>query len=120
MDVERATGNRIDHFVAIGGGAASDFWVQILADATGRAVHRSETVEASSLGAAIAAAKGAGWTRSIAEATEAMAGRPSRTFEPDQKRKARYAELRDIHADLWPKIAEWNTRLVDFADTEQP
>jgi sugar (pentulose or hexulose) kinase len=116
MDVERATGTAIDHFVAIGGGAASDLWVQILADATGRAVQRSETVEASSLGAAIAAAKGAGWHASIAEATEAMAGRPIRTFVPDEKRHARYQELRAIHADLWPKVAEWNTRLVNFAD----
>jgi xylulokinase len=118
MDVEKATGTRIDHFVAIGGGAASDLWVQILADATGRVVQRSETVEASSLGAAIAAAKGAGWTKTIAEATEAMAGRPTRTFEPDAKRQARYAELRAIYADLWPKMAEWNTRLVAFADAE--
>jgi sugar (pentulose or hexulose) kinase len=118
MDVEKATGTRIDHFVAIGGGAASDLWVQILADATGRTVQRSETVEASSLGAAIAAAKGAGWTRTIAEATEAMAGRPIRSFEPDAKRQARYAELRALYADLWPKIAEWNRRLVAFADGE--
>ncbi|WP_395014561.1 FGGY-family carbohydrate kinase [Dongia sp.] len=116
MDVEQATGTTIDHFVAIGGGAASDLWVQILADATGRAVQRSETVEASSLGAAIAAAKGAGWTKTIAAATEAMAGRPTRSFEPDPKCQARYAELRAIHADLWPKVAEWNARLVNFAD----
>jgi xylulokinase len=118
MDVEKATGTSIDHFVAIGGGAASDLWVQILADATGRSVQRSETVEASSLGAAIAAAKGAGWTKTIAAATEAMAGRPTRSFAPDPKRQARYAELRAIHAELWPKMAEWNRRLVDFADGE--
>jgi xylulokinase len=116
LDVERATGTAIDHFVAIGGGAASDLWVQILSDATGRAVQRSETVEASSLGAAIAAAKGAGWTGTIAAATEAMAGRPTRSFEPDSQRKARYEDLRAIHADLWPKVAEWNARLVDFAE----
>jgi sugar (pentulose or hexulose) kinase len=116
MDVERATGTAIDHFIAIGGGAASDLWVQILADATGRAVHRSETVEASSLGAAIAAAKGAGWFATIAEAGEAMAGKPNRTFQPDAVHTARYAELRALHAELWPKVAEWNARLVNFAD----
>jgi len=102
INVERATGTGIDHY--------------ILADATGRTVQRSETVEASSLGAAIAAAKGAGWYKSIAEATDAMAGRPIRSFAPDPKRSARYAELRILHAELWPKIAEWNTRLVDFAE----
>jgi xylulokinase len=116
IDVEKATATDIDHYIAIGGGAASDLWVQILADATGRAVQRSATVEASSLGAAIAAAKGAGWYKTIAEAIDAMAGKPIRTFTPDAKRNARYAELRAIHADLWPKVAEWNTRLVDFAD----
>jgi xylulokinase len=114
--VEQATGTGIDHYVAIGGGASSDLWVQILADATGRAVHRSETVEASSLGAAIAAAKGAGWFSTIAEAGDSMAGKPSRTFTPDAARHARYAELRAIHADLWPAISSWNARLTEFAD----
>jgi sugar (pentulose or hexulose) kinase len=116
LDVEKATKTGIDHFVAIGGGAASDLWVQILADATGRAVQRSATVEASSLGAAIAASKGAGWFKTIAEAGDAMAGQPIRTFEPDPKRHGRYQELRAIHADLWPRVAEWNARLGNFAE----
>lgn len=115
-NVAKATGEPIDDFVAIGGGAASDLWVQILADATDRPVLRSETVEASSLGAAIAAAKGVGWYRTIADATAAMAGKPLRTFEPDQKRAARYAELRALHAELWPQLAKWNERLVSFAE----
>ena len=115
-DVVKATGQPIDHFAAIGGGAASDLWVQIFADATGRPIQRSETVEASSLGAAIAAAKGVGWYRTIAEAVSAMAGRPARTFEPDPKRASRYAELRAIHAELWPRLADWNGRLSKFAE----
>jgi xylulokinase len=115
-DVERATGLAIAHYIAIGGGAASDLWVQILADATGKPVHRSDTVEASSLGAAIAAAKGGGWYASITEAGDAMAGKPVQCFEPDPKRVARYRELRDIHADLWPKLSAWNERLAAFAE----
>ena len=106
----------IDRYVAIGGGAASDLWAQILADATGRLVQRSTTVEASSLGAAIAAAKGAGWYGTIAQAVAAMAGRPVRSFEPDPQRSARYAELRAIHADLWPILSGWNARLAAFAE----
>ena len=115
-EVEKATGIPIETFIAIGGGAASDFWVQIVADITGKPVQRSETVEASSLGAAIAAAKGAGWHKSIAEAGAAMAGEPVRTFEPDPKRHARYEQLRAMHAELWPKLAAWNQRLVDFTE----
>jgi len=111
-----ATGVPIDRYVAIGGGAASDLWAQILADATGRPVQRSTTVEASSLGAAIAAAKGGGWHGTIAQAVAAMAGRPVRSFEPEPKRSARYAELRAIHADLWPTLSAWNARLAAFAE----
>ena len=113
---EQATGARIDRYVAIGGGAASDLWSQILTDATGRPVLRSTTVEASSLGAAMAAAKGCGWFPSFAEASKAMAGETTRTFEPDAKRVARYAELRAIYADLWPTLSAWNARLADFVE----
>jgi xylulokinase len=116
--VEQATGVKIERYMAIGGGAASDLWSQILADATGRPVSRSTTVEASSLGAAMAAAKGCGWYASLAESSIAMAGRPVRTFEPDRKRVARYAELQNIYADLWPAVAAWNRRLAAFVERD--
>lgn len=116
--VTAVTGVPIDRLVAVGGGAASDLWAQILADACGRTVVRSSTVEASALGAAMAAAKGAGWFSSIAEASAAMAGKPVATFTPDAKRAARYAGLKSIYADLWPAVAQWNRRLVAFAESE--
>jgi sugar (pentulose or hexulose) kinase len=105
----------IDHFVAIGGGAASDLWCQIIADATGRLVLRSTTVEASSLGAAVAAAAGAGWYPSVTEAARAMAGSLTRTFTPDKRAHARYADLALIYADLWPSLSKWNARMSAFA-----
>jgi sugar (pentulose or hexulose) kinase len=105
----------IDHFIAIGGGAASDLWCQIIADATGREVRRSTTVEASSLGAAIAAATGAGWYKSVTEAAAAMAGSLTQTFTPDKQASARYRELSAIYADLWPSLSKWNARMAAFA-----
>ena len=111
-----ATGVDIDHFVAIGGGASSDLWAQILADTAARPVQRSTAGEASSLGAAMAAAKGAGWFASLVEASRAMASVPVRTFEPDPGRVALYAELRAIHADLWPTLSAWNKRLRAFSE----
>ena len=113
---ELATGAKIDRYVAIGGGAASNLWSQILADATARPVLRSTSVEASSLGAAMAAAKGCGWFPTFVEASKAMAGETTRTFEPDAKRVARYAELRAIYADLWPTLSAWNARLAEFVE----
>jgi xylulokinase len=105
----------ITHFAAVGGGSKSDLWCQILADASGRDVKRLETAEASALGAAMAATKGAGWFPSIADASSAMSGKPSRTFRPRSKETRRYQDLLAIYADLWPRLSEWNRRLVAFA-----
>ena len=105
----------IDQFVAIGGGAPSDLWCQILADATGREVRRSTTVEASSLGAAMAAAAGAGWFTSIPRSVRAWPASSSKTFRPRAKAHGRYAELLAIYADLWPALSQWNARLAAFA-----
>ena len=110
------TGVAIDHFVAIGGGAASDFWLQFLADATGRTILRSTTVEASSLGAAMAAATGAGWYPTVSDASAAMAGEAVARFTPDPARAARYRDLLAIHAALWPVLSDWNARLTAFAE----
>lgn len=57
---------------AIGGGARSPLWLQMIADATGLPVERSTTVEASALGAGIIAAVGAGWYSDFAGAADAM------------------------------------------------
>ena len=113
------SGQPIDHYVAMGGGASSDLWAQILADASGRPVLRSATVEASSLGAAMAAAHGAGWFGSVTQASKAMASRPVRTFEPIAANAARYRELLALHADLWPALSAWQARLSAFTEAGQ-
>ena len=68
----------------------------------------------------MAAAKGIGWYASFAEAAAAMSGHPVTSFEPDKRRRRRYAELLAIYEDLWPIISEWNTRLTRFAREAQP
>ena len=105
----------IDHFAIVGGGSKSDLWCQIVADASGRDVKRLETPEASALGAAMAAAKGAGWYTSVAVASAAMSGKPTKTFRPRTKESRAYAELLSIYQDLWPQMTSWNARMQDFA-----
>jgi xylulokinase len=105
----------IDHFVVMGGGAKSDLWCQIVADASGREVKRLETVEASALGAAMAAAKAAGWYKSIPEAAAGMAGKPAKTFRPRKEARRRYTELLAIYCELWPALTAWNRKLNAFA-----
>jgi sugar (pentulose or hexulose) kinase len=110
----------IEHFAIVGGGSKSDLWCQIVADASGRDVKRLETSEASALGAAMAAAKGAGWQASIPAAAQAMSGTPVKIFRPRMKQHKAYAELLSIYQDLWPQISEWNARMQDFARRQGP
>ena len=114
--VEAAT-DKIEHYVAIGGGAKSNLWCQILADSSGRDVKRLETVEASSLGAACAAAKAAGWYKSIPSAAAAMTGKPSKTFRPRTKPNKRYGQIIEVYRDLWPTVSQWNKKLQALQTT---
>ncbi len=109
-----ASSSPITHYAIVGGGSKSDLWCQIVADASGRDVKRLETAEASALGAAMAAAKGAGWYKTIAEASEAMSGRPVKIFRPRMKSHKAYAELLPIYTELWPQVTAWNARMQAF------
>lgn len=109
------TGGRIETIIAIGGGSASDLFLQIISDAFNVPVMKSEVVEASSLGAAMSAAYGAGWFDSLSSASSAMSQKDMAITMPDPHRAARYAELREIYDALWPTLSTWNKRLRSFA-----
>jgi xylulokinase len=76
---------------AIGGGARSDFWLQMKADVTGLAVEKPAVTEAAALGAAMLAACGVREFDTPAAASQALYAR-ERVFEPDPARNAAYAE----------------------------
>jgi len=117
--IEEATGIRVKEFVAMGGGAASQLWRQIVADASGKLVRRSETVEASSLGAAMCAAAGAGWFATPVEAAGAMSGAIAQETAPDAARSSRYRELLGIYRELYPQLKGTCARLARFVASEQ-
>ena len=100
--VREATGRRLNKVVAIGGGSSSDLLLSILADVLNVQILQVDVREASALGAAMAAAKGAGWYPSLTEASLAMKGQIVKTVKPDPSRVERYNELRAIYARLWP------------------
>jgi xylulokinase len=118
--IEERTGVPIREFIAIGGGAASDLWCQIVADASGKVVRRSQTLEASSLGAAICAAVGAGWFSGAAEAAESMAGAITRETEPAPESVARYRELMGVYREIYPQLRASFQKLSQFAATCPP
>lgn len=112
--IEQEAGVRVEEFVAIGGGAASALWRQIVADASGKPVKLSRTVEASSLGAAMCAAAGAGWFASVPAAAAAMSGTIADSVEPDPVRVARYAELLSVYREIYPRLRKTYRSLAKF------
>jgi xylulokinase len=112
--LEKETGLRIEKFVAIGGGASSPLWTQMLADSTGKDVALSDTLEASALGAAMIAGYGAGWFPSISAAAEAMCGQ-TRIVQPDTKDRQIWDELLEIYGALFSDNEKTFGKLVKLA-----
>ncbi len=99
--VERSTGMRVRDLVAIGGGATSTLWCRIIADATGRTIRLPQQVEASALGAAIAASVGAGWHKSFRSGARQMAGHHA-ALAPGREARRRYRQLFEAYRALYP------------------
>lgn len=91
MEWMRQNGLAIETVRCIGGGARNDFWLQMKADVIGMAVEKPEVTEASVLGAAMLAARGAGDFSSPAE-TSADWYRAGRVFVCNKQAHQGYAE----------------------------
>jgi xylulokinase len=83
---EASTGQPIRTIMSVGGGTRIPQWTQIKADVTGCAFHVPAVEEAALLGAALLAARGAGYEMSAEYDTQA-------TFSPDEANRRRYHDL---------------------------
>jgi xylulokinase len=102
----RESGATVDRVDAIGGGAASDVWLQILADVWGATVRRRSIVEeANSLGAAVTAGVGAGLLDGfdIAPTLSEVTGE----FRPDPARHAAYRQRHAVFLDAYRRLEPW-------------
>ncbi len=108
--VSHSLGRDVSELIVMGGGSRSDLWCRILADVTGLSVVRSETPEATALGAAIIAAVSAGHHASYAEAARAMTRR-GRVFSPGNLRSFYDALYRDVYQGLYSDVAARMQRL---------
>ncbi|GAB3618572.1 xylulokinase [Okibacterium endophyticum] len=102
----RDAGASVDRIDAIGGGAASDVWLQIMADVWGVPVRRRTVVEeGNSLGAAVTAAVGLGLVdgfgaaRSLSEVTA--------QFTPDTARHNDYAARHAVFTSGYERLEPW-------------
>jgi xylulokinase len=115
--VEQETGTAIDQYVALGGGASSPLWTQMLADSSGRDVAISDTIEVSALGAAILAAYGAGWYDTIRDAAAKMQG-GTRKVTPNPEFRKDWDELLDIYNRIYADNEATCNRLVEFTEKQ--
>jgi xylulokinase len=106
VDAFREAGVPVDGVDAIGGGAASDLWLRILADVWGCPVRRRTVVEeGNSLGAAVTAGVGVGVldgfhvAGSLSEVTA--------EFTPDPERHEAYRRRHEIFRDAYTRLEPW-------------
>jgi len=106
--VEALGGMGIDvsEFIATGGGARSDRWLQIKADIFGVPFVRPRVTEGSTLGAAMLAGLATGVFAVPDEAVERFVER-ERTFEPDPGRHRIYREKVARYRRLYPLLREF-------------
>jgi len=115
FDAIETAGAQVREVRAAGGGAASATWLSIRASALGRALVVPEQIEASSLGAAIAAGVAARVYANVDDGV-ASAVRIARVVEPDMAMRERYREVRAVMAELRPHIDRASQALQANAD----
>jgi len=103
-------------FVATGGGARSDAWLQIKADVLGVPFLRPAITECACLGAAMLAGLGAGAFSNPEDAVSRYV-RIVQTFDPDPKRHQQYGELQQKHQKLFPLMREYLSGLHSIVES---
>jgi xylulokinase len=92
-----------------GGGARSDVWCQIRADALGFPLRRTTISDSAALGAAILAGLGSGLIASLHEAVRHLV-KFDRTFEPNSAHRAYYDEKFEHYRALYETLRSFNRR----------
>ncbi|SDJ04954.1 xylulokinase [Nonomuraea jiangxiensis] len=103
----REAGASVESVDAIGGGAAGDVWLSILADVWGVPVRRRTVAEeANSLGAAVTAGVGAGVLDSFAVA--GTLSQVTAEFQPDPGRHEVYVRRHAVFRDGYDRLETWH------------
>jgi xylulokinase len=111
--LERARGQRVEVIRAMGGGARSPLWTQILADVFNRPLEVCASGEVSALGAAAIALTAIGEYASLPEAASAIA-RTDAVVEPRADAALEYAELRSVYERVYAETRDLLHTLHDL------
>jgi xylulokinase len=110
LEFLRAGGIYISELRAIGGGAKSEFWLQLKADITGIPVAVPQVNEAAGMGAAILAGVAEGlFSNPAAVINKYLKIRT--TYYPNAEKKALYDQRYQTYQELYPALKEINHKL---------
>lgn len=107
IEVFKLLGDDPKELKLTGGGSRSDLWNQIMADVLGITCVRNVIEEATSLGAAILAASGAGLFPDISKAAENLC-KVDKKFIPNEERQSFYGNLYNFSKDLYDYLNKSN------------
>ena len=115
LGVEKALGQPVKRYIAMGGGAQNDLWCQIVADITNKPVFRATTTETAALGAGILAATAVGCYANAREAAQEMTHILPQPIEPDALDHAFYNRLfEEVYRPLFPALQLYLDRLASM------
>ncbi len=107
VEVFKELGIEPRELLLTGGGARSDIWNQIYADVLGITCVRNIIEEATSLGAAILAASGAGLFPDISKAAESLC-KVDKKWLPNENRHAYYNKIYNFSCDFYDLLKSHN------------
>lgn len=113
IEIFREKGQKIDTVLSIGGGAKSDFWLQMQADIFNTTIVKLKSEQGPGLGAAMIAAVGAQWFPTLKTCSEAFLN-IAKTFEPQEDHVEIYQKLFAIYQKVYDQTKSLNDALSQF------
>jgi sugar (pentulose or hexulose) kinase len=102
---------QISEIAVSGGGAKSDLWCQIFADATGKVIRTLQATELGALGAAISAGVGVGIYSSVEDAVRKVV-KLKREYYPNPGNHQKYQQLYRLYQSLYQHLwDDWDLRV---------
>jgi xylulokinase len=117
--LEQARGQRVEVLRAMGGGARSALWTQILADVFDRPIEVCASGEVSALGAAAIALHAIGEHPTLPDAATAVA-RTDAVVEPVRANADQYRALRTVYTRVFDETRDLLHTLHDLPDLPSP
>ncbi|MDD3617420.1 MAG: FGGY family carbohydrate kinase [Lachnospiraceae bacterium] len=103
---ERVTGNKIESFTSIGGGAKSETWAHIKADITGKDIIILDMNDMAPIGAALLAGTGVGIFKDVYEASAMVDKNVYKVIRSSDEHKDVYDKRYQVYTELYPQIKE--------------